>query len=79
MGLLGVVRRLIQVAHMSQALCLVVTSSVAVKVLRTTGWDWDRAVSRFAPPFPSNIYSFLGRSAEWCIGRAAARWYDGPG
>ncbi|EER15794.1 hypothetical protein Pmar_PMAR014931, partial [Perkinsus marinus ATCC 50983] len=35
-----------QVAHMSQALCLVVTSSVAVKVLRTTGWDWDRAVAQ---------------------------------
>ncbi|KAF4693593.1 hypothetical protein FOZ60_010518 [Perkinsus olseni] len=33
-----------QVAHMAQALCLVVSSSVAVKVLRATEWDWDRAV-----------------------------------
>ncbi|KAF4720634.1 hypothetical protein FOZ62_028516, partial [Perkinsus olseni] len=33
-----------QVAHMAQALCLVVSSSVAVKILRATEWDWDRAV-----------------------------------
>ncbi|KAF4669471.1 hypothetical protein FOL47_002545 [Perkinsus chesapeaki] len=67
-----------KVAHMAQALCLVISSSVAVKILRATEWDWDRAVAEVNDvlsqrhPAESLSSSEMKRLAQSCL--ATSKW-----